>query len=109
MAPPNMVMDPPHCHHQIILTKFDLKVFYPPPYERTMWDFSQAKSDRIKRAVNLFHWESALIDLDINEQVPVFNDTITNITSNFVPNEIIIYDDCDPPWMKTSVAKLLIF
>ena len=74
-----------------------------------MWDFSQAKSDRIKRAVNLFHWKSALIDLDINEQVPVFNDTIANIMSNFVPNEIIIYDDCDPPWMKTSVAKLLIF
>ena len=74
-----------------------------------MWDFSPAKSDRIKRAVNLFHWKSALIDLDINEQVPVFNDTITNIMSNFVPNEIIIYDDCDPPWMKTSVAKLLIF
>ena len=40
---PNMVMDSgvhaslhPHCHHQIIFAKFDLKVFYPPTYEREL-------------------------------------------------------------------------
>ena len=86
----------PHCYHQIILAKFDLKVFHLPPYERTMWHFSQANSDRIKRAVGLFDWKSALIDLDVNERVPVFNDAITNIMSNFVPNEIVICDDHDP-------------
>ena len=107
MSPPNMVMGSgvhaslhPHCHHQIILAKFDLKVFYPLPYERTMWYFSQAHSDCIKRAVDLFHWESAVVDLDVTEQKPVFNDTITIIMSNFAPNEIIICDDRDPPWMK---------
>ena len=36
----------------------------------------------------LFDWESALIDSGVNEQVPAFNDTITNIImSNYVPNE----------------------
>ena len=95
----------PHCHHQIILAKFDQTVFYPPPYERNMWHFSQANSDRIKRAGDLFDCESALTDLDVNERVPVFNDTITNVMSNFVPNEIIICDDHDPPWMKTFVVK----
>ena len=104
MYPPNMVMNSgvyaslhPHCLHQIILAKFDLKVFYPPPYERTMLHFSQANFDRIKRAVDLFDWKSALIDVDVNEQVPVFNDTITNYMSNFVPKEIIICNDRDPP------------
>ena len=48
------------------------------------------KQTRIKRAVDLFNWESVLIDLDVNEQVPLFNDTITNIMSSFVPNKIII-------------------
>ena len=67
--------------------------------------FFEANSDRIKRAVDLFDWESALTDLDVNEQVPIFNDTITNIMSNFVPNEIIICDDHEPLWMKTSVVK----
>ena len=94
-----------HCHHQIILAKFDLKVFHPPPYERTMWHFSQANSDRIKRAVDLLDRESALHDLDVNEQVPLFNDAITDIMSNFVPNKIIICDDPDPPCMNTSAVK----
>ena len=56
----------PHYHHQTIFAKFDLKVFYPPSYERTVWHFSQANFDNIKRAVDLFDWESALIDLDVN-------------------------------------------
>ena len=55
-----------------------------------MWHFSQVTSDHIKRAVDLFDWESALIDLDVNEQVSVFNDKITNIMSNFVLNEITV-------------------
>ena len=55
-----------------------------------MWHFSQVTSDHIKRAVDLFDWESALFDLDVNEQVSVFNDKITNIMSNFVLNEIIV-------------------
>ena len=44
-----------------------------------MLHFSQAKFDRIQRAADLFDWKSALIDVDVNEQVPVFNDTITNL------------------------------
>ena len=59
------------------------------------------KQTRIKRAVDLFNWESVLIDLDVNEQVPLFNDKITNIMSSFVPNKIIICDDRDPSWVKT--------
>ena len=87
----------PHCHHEIIFAKFDLKVFYPLLYERIVWPFSQASFDHIKRAVDLFDWESALTDLDVNEQVSIFNNTITNIMSNFVPNEKIICDNRDLP------------
>ena len=41
----------------------------------------------------MFDGESALTDLDVNEQVSVLNDTITNIMSNRLPNEITISDD----------------
>ena len=54
----------------------------------------------------MFDLESALIDLNVNEQVSVFNDTITNIMSNFVPNEIIICDDRDPSWMNRHIKNL---
>ena len=49
---PNMIHS--NCHHQIIYAKFNLKVFYPPPYERTVWHFSRENSDHIKKAINLF-------------------------------------------------------
>ena len=71
-----------NCHHQIIYAKFDLKVFYP-PYERTVWHFSRTNSGHIKKAIHPFDWESSLNNLDVNEQVSVFNETIMN----FVPNE----------------------
>ena len=57
-----------------------------------MWHFSQVNSDHIKRAIDLSDWESGLIDLDVNEQVSVFNDTMANIIPSFVPNDIIICD-----------------
>ena len=62
---PNMVIDSgvhaslhSNCHHQIIYAKFDLNIFYPPPCERTVWHFKHANSDHIKRAIDIFDWES---------------------------------------------------
>ena len=26
-----------NCHHQIVYAKFNLKIYYPPPYERKVW------------------------------------------------------------------------
>ena len=40
---------------------------FPPLYEKSVCNFFQVNYDQIKRAVNLFDWESALIDLDVNE------------------------------------------
>ena len=28
-----------NCHHQIIFAKFNLKVYYPPPYERKIFHY----------------------------------------------------------------------
>ena len=52
---PNMIMDSgvhPSLHsncHQMIYGKFDFKVFYPSPYKRTVWHFSQPNFDHIKK------------------------------------------------------------
>ena len=69
---PNMVIDSgvhaslhSNCHHQIIYAKFDLKLFYPPLYERTVWHFNHANIDHIKGAIYIFDWESALIILTL--------------------------------------------
>ena len=99
----------PHCHRQLIFAKLDLKVFYPTSYDWTVWHFPQANSDHIKRAVDLFNCESALIDLDVNEQVFVSNDAITNIMSNFLPNKIISFENRDSPWMNCHIKNLIFY
>ena len=76
---------------------------------REMCGIFLKRTNHIKRAVDLFDWESALIDLDVNEQVSVFNDTITNIMPHFVPNEIIICDGRDPPWMNRHIKNLILY
>ena len=93
-------------HHLIIYAKFDLKIFYPQPFERAAWHLKHANSDQIKRAIDIFDWESALNYLDANDQVSVFNSTIMNIVANFVPNETKTCDDRDPPWMSTFIKTL---
>ena len=104
-----MLLFTPHFQHQLIICRVWFKFFYPFPYERPLWHFSQTNSDQIKRAIDLFDWESTLIDLDFNEQVSGFNGTITNIMSDFVPNKVIIYNDRDRPWMNCHVKNLILY
>ena len=111
---PNMVIDSgvhaslhANCHHQIIYAKFDLKIIYPPPYERTVWHFKHANSDHIKRAIDIFDWESTLNYIDANDQVSVFNSIILNIVSNFIPNETITCDDRVTPWVNNFMKNLI--
>ena len=65
----------PNCHHQIILAKFDLRIFYSPPYERNVWYYKQANIELIRRAIDNFDWNRALDNVSPNRQVSVFNDT----------------------------------
>ena len=111
---PNLVLDAgvhptlhENCHHQIIYAKFDLKVYYLPPYERVVWHYNHADTNLIKRAVNDFNWEDALSNCNVDEQVATFNEVISNIFSNFIPNEKIICNDRDPPWFNNHVRKLI--
>ena len=44
---------------------------------------------------------------DVSEQVSVLNQTIMNVMSNFVPNELITCDDRYPPWMNWYIKILI--
>lgn len=59
------------------------------PYERTVWHFQHFNSDHINSSIDLFDWESALNNLDANEQASVLNSTTINITTNFALKETI--------------------
>ena len=97
----------PNCHHQIVFAKFNLDIVYPPPYEREIWHYQKANIDLIKRAINSFDWEKAFSNIDIDNMVSIFNQTIINILCNFIPHETVLFDDRDPPWMNKEIKKLI--
>ena len=75
----------PNYHHQITFAKFSLNIHYPPHYEREIWQHDLANVDHIRRAVDLFPWEKALQNLNINDIIFLFNKMVKNIISNFIP------------------------
>ena len=112
---PNMVIDYSvhaslhlSCHHQIIYAKFDLKIFYLPPYGRTVLHFKHASSyHHIKRAIDTFDCEYTLNYLEANDQISDFNSAIINIVTNFVPNETITCDDRNLTWMNSAIKTFI--
>ena len=75
-----------NCHHQIIYGKFNLKIFYPPPYERHIWHYKHTNTDMISKAIQGFDWDKAFLDKSTKEKASILTKTILNIMSNFIPN-----------------------
>ena len=46
-----------NCHHQIIFLKFNLQIYYRPPYERVVWHYKHANTNHIRKAICGFNWE----------------------------------------------------
>ena len=45
----------PNCYHQIIFAKFNLKIYYPPPYLREVWHYKETNADLLKPTINNFN------------------------------------------------------
>ena len=65
-----------------------------------------AKSDLIRRAMDLFDWDKALCINDVDKKVASLRDILTNIMQNFILNETILYDVRDIPWMTKEIKQL---
>ena len=77
---PNLVMESwnfsvhPNCHHQIVFAKINLKIYYPPPYERDIWHYEKTNADLIRRSiVDQFPWDIRFAHIDVNQKVYLFN------------------------------------
>ena len=96
-----------NCHHQVIYAKFNLKVYYPPPYECEVWHYKEVDTDLIRRSIEMFNWDRAFKNSNVNDMVDICRKTIYKITSNFIPHQTITIDDKDPPWFNTKIKSLL--
>ena len=98
----------PRCHHQVTFAKVNFKISFPQAYKRKIWDFSRADSRLIRRAMDEFDWDRAFTGVDLNRQVSLLTETITNIFSNFVPNKTITVRNKDALWMTDGVKRLIL-
>ena len=81
------------CHHQIVFAKVT----------RRIWDYSNANHEAINNAIDSFDWEKAFSNVNVHTQVKLFNETLSNIFMNFVPNKLITFDDRDNPWVTEKI------
>ena len=89
---PNLVMESgvysslhENYHHQISCAKFNLKIYYPPPYEQEVWHYQRANVENIRKAISEFPWERRFANSD----------------------ETIICNDRNPPWINDNIKKLI--
>ena len=78
------------CHHQIIYSRLNLKIEYPPPYIRKIWNYNRAETDLINCAIENCDWPSLFLGKNVHQQVEVFNKTLLNIFHNYIPNKFIL-------------------
>ena len=96
-----------NCHHHITSAKFNLKIHYPPLYEREVWHYQEVY-EQIRWDINKFRWDNCFPNTNVNEQVQLFTQTIQNIISTYVPHETINCDDRNPPWIDEKIKKLIL-
>ena len=46
----------PNCHHQIVYSRFNLGIYYSPPYQRLTWDYKKADTTKIRKALDSVNW-----------------------------------------------------
>ena len=97
-----------NCHHQITFCKLNFKVEYPPPYQHLVWNFKKSNNDAIKRAIELVNWNFLFSNKNVREQVVIFNQTLMDIFSNYLPNTLITANDKDPPWMNEYIKRKIL-
>ena len=95
------------CHHDIIYGKINFRVPLPPPHFRTIWDYKNADTSSIQRAIENFNWQYAFESKTINEKVQVFSEVLMNILSNFVPHKLLKFNYKQPPWMNLKISSPL--
>ena len=96
----------PNCHHQIIYTKFNLEVLYPPLYTPEVWHYQDLNVELIRRSFNEFEWDKVFANKHVDKKVVIFNKTGLNVLSNFIPHEVVAGDDKNLPWFNEKIKSL---
>ena len=83
-------------------------IVYPPPYECLVWDYKRADTDAIINSINQVDWKFLFFSKNVHQQVNIFNKTLMNVFSNFIPNKYVTFNDKDPPWVTNYLIQKII-
>ena len=94
----------PNSHHQIVQSKFDLNIFYTPPYQRLVWDYKKAVVSNIQKALDLVSWEKLFgnKNIDIRSQSSVKQ---IKYIQKFCSKKVITCNDKDPISMNEKIKS----
>ena len=59
--------------------------------------YKEADADLVRRSIEMFDWDIAFTNSNVNDLVDICTKTIQDIVSNFIPHQTITIDDKDPP------------
>ena len=90
-------------HNPIVFGKLNLKVEYPPPYERIFWDYCRAGKVSMNRANNALNWKELFANNTVEFHVSELNDLLLIIYANYFPKNYILRNDKDCPWMTIGI------
>ena len=84
----------PNCYQKINQFKIDLKMIYPSlpvplPNLRLVWYFKRANILSIRKAIKIVDWRFMFKNKNIHKQVSIFNNTLMNIFTNYIPNKYL--------------------
>ena len=96
-----------NCHHQILFSEYNLKIRYPQPDKHVAWEYDKTNKDLIRKAINAFHWDKNPSKRWVNNHTILFNETLMQITSNFIPKKKMILNHSKPPWFERKIKDLI--
>ena len=80
-----------------------MKIEYPPPYERLVYNYENADSQAINKAIEDFNWEKSFRNADIDGQVRLFNKTVINISKTYNLNKYVTFNGKDLPSLNHHI------
>ena len=58
--------------------KFNLQIYYAPPYERDVWHYQNANIEN-RKEISEFPWKRRFANSDVNEKMYLLSKTIENL------------------------------
>ena len=95
-----------NCHHQMNFAMLNVKCPPPPRYPRRIWHYDRANVECINKAISDYDWDGSLDScLNIDTQVELFTNVLTNVFTNYIPFDDIIVKPKDPPWFTNNIKS----